>query len=41
MRSKRSVKQYILTEAYNIPLKDSEDIDNFDFKGDKSDLKSL
>jgi len=41
MRSRKSVNHYILTEAYNIPLKDSEDIDNFDFKGDKSDLKSL
>ena len=38
---KRSVKQYMLTEAYNIPLKDSGDIDDFNFKGDKSDLKTL
>jgi len=33
--------QNFLSEAYNIPLASEEDIDAFDFKGDKTDLKKL
>jgi len=33
--------QNLLSEAYNIPLASEEDIDDFEFVGDKADLKKL